>query len=212
VSRGAAGDSRRGDPTAPGRRGSTRGGETLDFGIAKLAADGEDPAVTGGAAATTRAAPVTAEGTTVGTLHYMAPEQIRGEAVDERTDVFATGALMFEMIMGSRAFEGRARMEVYHRTLYEQPQTLGGSPAAVAADRVVRRALAKKPEDRFPAASDMAAALRGLREFEDTGAARAHAITRLIVLPFRVLRPDPATDFLAVSLPDAITCAASSSS
>jgi len=182
-------------------RSSVASAKLLDFGIAKLAAEGEGPA------ATTRAAPVTAEGMTVGTLHYMAPEQIRGEAVDERTDVFAMGALMFEMIMGSPAFPGRTPMEVYHRTLYEQPPALGGSPAAIAADRVIRRALAKKPEDRFPTASDMAEALRGLRASEDTGAARAHAITRLIVLPFRVLRPDPDTDFLAVSLPDAITCA-----
>jgi serine/threonine-protein kinase len=188
-------------------RSGVASAKLLDFGIAKLAADGGGPAMTGGAAATTRAAPVTAEGMTVGTLHYMAPEQIRGEAVDERTDVFAMGALMFEMIMGSPAFPGRTPMEVYHRTLYEQPPALGGSPAAVAADRVIRRALAKKPEDRFPTASDMAAALRGLRAFEDIGAARAHAITRVIVLPFRVLRPDPDTDFLAVSLPDAITCA-----
>ena len=183
------------------------GAKLLDFGIAKLAARGESLDVGSGSAAPTQAAPVTAEGMTVGTMHYMAPEQLRGEAVDERTDVFALGALLFEMIMGSRAFPGRTPMEVYHRTLYEQPPALGGSPAAIAADRVIRRALAKRPEERYPRASDMAEALRGLRGIEDTGATRAHAITRLIVLPFRVLRPDPDTDFLAVSLPDAITCA-----
>jgi len=179
----------------------------LDFGIAKLAPSGQGRARAGDAVAPTQAVPVTAEGMTVGTMHYMAPEQIRGEPVDERTDLFAIGALLFEMIMGSRAFPGRTPMEVYHRTLYEQPPALGGSPAAIAADRVIRRALAKSPEDRYSSAAELAEAIRGLGEIEDTGATRAHAITRLIVLPFRVLRPDPDTDFLAVSLPDAITCA-----
>ena len=189
-----------------GRSGVTTA-KLLDFGIAKLALTGQGPIGAGDALAPTRAAPVTAEGMTVGTLHYMAPEQIRGEVVDERTDIFAMGALVFEMIMGSRAFPGRTPMEVYHRTLYEQPPALGGSPAALAVDGVIRRALAKRPEDRYPRAGDMAEALRGLRAIEVDGATRAHAITRLIVLPFRVLRPDPDTDFLAASLPDAITCA-----
>jgi len=189
-----------------GRSGVTTA-KLLDFGIAKLALTGQGPRGAGDALAPTRAAPVTAEGMTVGTVHYMAPEQIRGEVVDERTDIFAMGALVFEMIMGSRAFPGRTPMEVYHRTLYEQPPALGGSPAALAVDGVIRRALAKRPEDRYPRAGDMAEALRGLRAIEVDGATRAHAITRLIVLPFRVLRPDPDTDFLAASLPDAITCA-----
>ena len=168
----------------------------LDFGLAKLGAYGERPALAGDATAPTQAAPVTADGTILGTLHYMAPEQIRGELVDARTDLFAMGAVIFEMIMGSRAFPGRTPMEVCHRTLYEQPPALGGSPAAIAADRVIRRSLAKRPEDRYAKASEMADALRALREIEDAGATRAHAITRLIVLPFRVLRPDPDTDFL----------------
>ena len=179
----------------------------LDFGLARLAGHGEPPALAGDATAPTETAPLTSEGTILGTLHYMAPEQIRGEFADARADLFAMGAIIFEMIMGSRAFPGRTPMEVYHRTLYEQPPALGGSPAAIAADRVIRRALAKRPEDRYATASEMVVALRALREIEDTGATRAHAITRLIVLPFRVLRPDPDTDFLAVSLPDAITCA-----
>jgi serine/threonine-protein kinase len=190
----------------PGQPGATAA-KLLDFGIAKLTAPVDLAAMAGGSESTTQAPPVTAEGSTLGTLHYMAPEQIRGEAIDPRTDVFAMGALLFEMIMGSRAFPGRTPVEVYHRTLYEQPPAVGGSPAATGADRVIRRALAKRPEDRYQKASDMAAAIRALHTLDDAGAARAHAITRLIVLPFRILRPDPDTDFLAVSLPDAITCA-----
>ncbi len=177
----------------------------LDFGLAKLGAADAAVASAGDGTTTRQAAPVTADGAILGTLHYMAPEQIRGEAVDARTDLFAMGAVLFELIMGSRAFPGRTPMEVCHCTLYEQPPALGGSPAAIAADRVIRRALAKRPEDRYATASEMAEALRSLGRIEDTGETRAHAITRLIVLPFRVLRPDPDTDFLAVSLPDAIT-------
>jgi serine/threonine protein kinase len=177
----------------------------LDFGLAKFPSLGGPPASAGDETTTRQAAPVTVEGAVLGTLHYMAPEQIRGETVDARTDLFAMGAVLFEMIMGRRAFPGRTPMEVCHCTLYEQPPALGGSPAAIAADRVIRRALAKRPEDRYATASEMVEALRSLGRIEDTGEARAHAITRLIVLPFRVLRPDPDTDFLGVSLPDAIT-------
>jgi TolB-like protein len=176
----------------------------LDFGLAKRAVPGV-PIAPGHDGTTTRqTAPVTLEGTILGTLHDMSPEQIPGEVVDRRTDLFALGAVLFEMIMGNRAFPGRTAMEVCHCTLYEQPPALGGSPVATAADRVIRRALAKRPEDRFATAFEMAGAIRALRQIEDAGAIRAHAITRLIVLPFRVLRADPDTDILAVSLPDAI--------
>jgi TolB-like protein/predicted Ser/Thr protein kinase/tetratricopeptide (TPR) repeat protein len=171
----------------------------LDFGLARAMPS----EITGSQEATE--SQLTQEGAIVGTLAYMAPEQVRGEPVDARTDLFALGAVIFEMLMGRRAFPGRTPMEIYHCTLYEQPPALGGSPAATAADRVIRRALAKRPEDRYARASEMAEALRTLRAVEDTGVTRAHAITRLIVLPFRILRPDPDTDFLAVSLPDAIT-------
>ena len=100
----------------------------LDFGLAKLAVPGRAPALNADGTTTRQASPVTAEGTILGTLHYMAPEQIRGEAVDARTDLFAMGAVLFEMIMGSRAFPGRTPLEVCHCTLYEQPPALGGSP------------------------------------------------------------------------------------
>jgi TolB-like protein len=152
---------------------------------------------------------LTQAGAAVGTPAYMAPEQLRGEPVDGRTDLFAMGAVIFEMLMATRAFAGKTPVEVYHKTLYEQPPALGGSPAATVMDRVIRRALAKRPEDRYAGAAEMAEALRAVREVEDTGETRAHSIARLIVLPFRILRPDPDTDFLGVSVPDAITNALS---
>jgi len=135
----------------------------------------------------------------------MAPEQVTGEEVDGRCDLFAAGAILFEMLAGRPAFDGRTSVQILHGTLYEQPPALTGSPAVAAADRVIRRALAKRPVERPESADAMAAELRAVDgvEVNDTPT-MARALTRLVVLPFRVLRPDPETDFLAFSLPDAI--------
>jgi TolB-like protein/tetratricopeptide (TPR) repeat protein len=135
----------------------------------------------------------------------MAPEQLSGEALDPRSDLFAAGAILFEMLAGRPAFGGHSFVDTLHATLNEQPPALVGSPAVAAADRVIRRALAKRPEDRPQSAEAMATELRAIRGANggDT-ATLARALTRLVVLPFRVLRPDPETDFLAFSLPDAI--------
>ncbi len=97
-------------------------------------------------------------------------------------------------------------VEVLHATRYEQPPALTGSPAVAAVDRVVRRALAKRPTERPASADAMAEELRAISGVERSDTATlAHTMTRLVVLPFRVLRPDPETDFLAFSLPDAIS-------
>jgi non-specific serine/threonine protein kinase len=148
---------------------------------------------------------LTRTGFVMGTPRYMAPEQVTGELVDARADLFATGAILFEMLAGRPAFAGRTVGEVLHATLYEQPPALTGSPAVVAVDRVIRRALAKRPAERPPSADDMAEELRAhCGTASDGSAVLAQALTRLVVLPFRVLRPDPETDFLAFSLSDAI--------
>lgn len=146
-----------------------------------------------------------------GTPRYMSPEQIGGEAVDPRTDVFAAGAVLFEMLAGRPAFNGRTVAEVLHATRHEQPPALVGSPAIAALDRVIRRAMAKQPADRFASAEAMARELRAVGAVEGNDAPLlAHTLTRLVVLPFRVLRADPETDFLASSLPDAIATSLSS--
>ena len=148
---------------------------------------------------------LTRTGVVMGTPRYMAPEQVAGEAVDARTDLFAAGAILFEMLAGRPAFSGRTILEVLHATRYEQPPALTGSPAIAAVDRVIRRAMAKRPAERPASADAMAEELRVISGVQSGAApALAHAFTRLVVLPFRVLRPDPETDFLAFSLPDAI--------
>ena len=152
----------------------------------------------------TAAAALTRSGIVIGTPHYMSPEQAMGEPVDARADLFAAGAILFEMLAGRQAFTGRTIVDILHATLHEQPPALTGSPGIAAVDRVIRRALAKRPQDRFPSADAFAEELRELRGDSDDSRALARALTRVVVLPFRVLRPDPETDFLAFSLPDAI--------
>ena len=147
----------------------------------------------------------TRTGMVLGTPRYMAPEQVTGETVDARSDLFGAGAILFEMLAGRPAFGGRTIAEVIHATCYEQPPALTGSPAVAAVDRVIRRALAKRPDDRPPSAEAMAEDLRAIERVDDSAASTmARPLTRLVVLPFRVLRADPETDFLAFSLPDAI--------
>jgi serine/threonine protein kinase/tetratricopeptide (TPR) repeat protein len=174
------------------------GVKLLDFGLARPS----DPAL---ARSLSSAADLTGSGMLVGTAGYMAPEQLTGEGLDARTDLFAAGAVLFEVLAGRRAFDGRSVFEILHATLHEQPPALTGSPAVVAADRVIRRALAKRPAERPASAEAMAEELRAVRSVDgDDTATLALALTRIVVLPFRVLRPDPETDFLAFSLPDAI--------
>ncbi len=176
------------------------GVKLLDFGLARPVAgpgDGDEEATR------TR---LTQAGTVLGTPYYMSPEQMQGHPADARSDLFAAAAILFEMLTGRPAFAGRTMMAVFHATLYENPPALGGSPGIAAVDRVIRRALSKRPEDRHPRAADMAQELRAALLLDDAQAAPLlRAVTRIIVLPFRLFRPDPETDFLAFSLPDSIT-------
>ena len=151
------------------------GVKVLDFGLARTS----DPDL---AASLDE---LTHTGMVLGTPRYMAPEQVTGEALDARSDLFAAGAILFEMLAGRPAFDGKNAVEILHATIYEQPPALTGSPAVVAACRVIRRALAKRPADRPASAEAMAADLRGVGglQGEDTPAL-ARALTRIVVLPF----------------------------
>jgi TolB-like protein len=181
---------------------TSHGVKLLDFGLAReVQREGEGTAVT-------TESQLTQAGAVVGTPSYMAPEQLQGQRTDPRTDLFALGAVLFEMLTAKRAFGGQSLAEIYHQTLYEQPPALSGSEAVREADKVIRRALAKRPEGRFPTAVAMAEALQAAKAAEDAGEElRAHPVTRLMVLPFRMLRPDEETDFLAFAVPDAVTAA-----
>jgi len=152
---------------------------------------------------------LTRSGVVLGTPRYMAPEQVNGGPIDARTDLFAVGAMLFEMLAGRPAFGGDSMVEVLRATLMEQPPALTGSPAIAAVDRVIRRALAKNPAGRPASAEAMAEELNAVRGVNGRSGPQppelARPLTRVVVLPFRMLRPDPDIDFLAYSLPDAIT-------
>ncbi|MGE0360119.1 MAG: protein kinase [Vicinamibacterales bacterium] len=174
------------------------GVKLLDFGLARPM---------GGWRAGDTATQLTEIGAIAGTPSYMAPEQVRGEALDGRTDLFALAAILFEMLAGRVAFGGATTVDVLHAVLHEQPPALAGSGAVVGLDRVIHRALHKNPVDRYASAVEMAEAIRAVGASRDSLALAtpmARPMTRLIALPFRVLRPDNETDFLAFSLPDAI--------
>ena len=177
------------------------GVKLLDFGLARAVAS--DVAAT--------AQDLTMASQVVGTPAYMAPEQLDGSPVDVRADLFAAGVLLFEMVAGRSPFAAATTLASMHAVLYERPPALTGSASVEAVDRVVRRALEKKPADRYQSAAEMAATARVADGGEDSGQmARAVAVTRLVVLPFRVIPPDPDTEVLAVGLADALTASLSS--
>jgi len=171
------------------------GVKLLDFGVATTTSTAPDETMTR----------LTTPGTMVGTPQYAAPEQLKGEATDERTDVFAAGVVVYEMLAGRPPFTGASAVEVFHAIMYDEPPVLTGGPAVNAIDRVLHRALAKRPADRYQSADALAQDLRASLLLSDTQPIAARTATRLIVLPLRILRPDAETDFLAFSLADAIT-------
>jgi TolB-like protein len=149
---------------------------------------------------------LTRPGTLIGTPRYMAPEMLSDGPVGPPADLFALGAILFEMLTGKPAFGGRTVYEVCAALMREQPPPLVGAPDVMAADGIIQRALVKDPAHRSPAAATMAREVREALALLDGGAtARVRTMTRLIVLPFRLLRPDGEIDFLASSLPEAIT-------
>jgi len=180
------------------------GVKLLDFGLARETA----PAILAADETTMSpsASPLTLSGMIVGTPRYMAPEQLMSGVVDDRADLFAAGALLFEMISGHPPFEADNAMKLFHAIVYEAPPNLAGSPAIAAVNRIVHRALAKRADDRYSNAAAMAKDLREVMALSDVATpAVAHRVTRLIVLPLRMLRPDPEIDFLAQAVPEAIT-------
>ena len=174
---------------------TTHGVKLLDFGLA--CAFGADSLETR----------LTRPGVVLGTPQYLAPEQVLGQPVDARADLFAVGAVLYEMLTGRLPFNGGSVPAIAHAIAYEHPPALGGAAGVGAVDRVIHKALAKRPVDRYPSARAMLEDLRGTVALIDSGTAAQpiRPMTRLIVLPFRVLRPDADIDFLAFGLSDALT-------
>lgn len=147
----------------PGNIMLTKSGtKLLDFGLAKPA---KSMAAMVGSGPTMSAA-LTSEGAIVGTFQYMAPEQIRGENADARTDIFAFGAALYEMVTGERAFPGKNQISVMSAILEKEPQAISAlQPLAPAAlDRVAKACLAKDPEERLQTVHDLKLQLEWIRD------------------------------------------------
>jgi serine/threonine protein kinase len=176
------------------------GVKLLDFGVARAANDeGAETQLS-----------LTRPGTIVGTPKYMAPEQVQAGPVDARTDIFATGAILYEMLTGHAPFEASSLVALADQILRADPPMLAGSPQIGAADRVIHRALAKAPAARYASAAAMAADLQTLPTLIEPEPRLARPVARLIVLPFRWLRPDEEFAFLTFGLADALTNSLSS--
>lgn len=130
----------------------------LDFGVAKLQAAGDD--VRSIESMTT----VTKHGAMIGTVAYMSPEQLRGKPVDHRSDIFSFGAILYEMMSGSRAFRGETEVDTITAVLREEPSAVNLEEAGIPAGYwdIIEHCLEKDPEDRFQSAKDLAFALQTL--------------------------------------------------
>jgi len=141
------------------------GAKLLDFGLAK-SADGQGVLIEGLTSLETQARPLTQEGTILGTFQYMAPEQLEGLESDARTDIFALGAVLYEMATGKRAFVGSNKTSLIAAIVAANPEPISNvthmTPPAL--DHVVRRCLEKDPDDRWQSAQDVASQLQWISE------------------------------------------------
>jgi len=152
----------------PGNIMLTRSGaKVLDFGLAKLKGTKGTPVAAGLSALPTEGGrPLTAEGAIVGTMQYMAPEQLEGKEADTRSDIFALGTVTYEMTTGRRAFTGKSQASLIAAILASDPPSISilqpMTPPAL--DRLVRRCLVKDPDERWQSAHDLLADLKWIAE------------------------------------------------
>jgi Tol biopolymer transport system component len=139
------------------------GAKLLDFGLAKAHAAEAAAGMTSG---TTKTTPLTGEGTILGTLQYMAPEQLEGGEVDARTDLFALGAVIYEMATGKKAFEGKSQASLIAAILDRDPPPVSTvqSVCPPALDHVVQTCLTKAPESRWQTARDISIELKWITQ------------------------------------------------
>ncbi|MBU0984513.1 MAG: serine/threonine-protein kinase, partial [candidate division Zixibacteria bacterium] len=139
------------------------GAKLMDFGLAKLALNGSAPQ---GMTAITQTTPLTGAGTILGTMQYMAPEQLEGKEADARSDIFAFGAILYEMTTGKRAFEGGSQATLIAAIIEREPTSLSvvipSTPPLF--ERLVKKCLAKDPQNRWQSAADLSDELRWISQ------------------------------------------------
>jgi Tol biopolymer transport system component/tRNA A-37 threonylcarbamoyl transferase component Bud32 len=168
----------------PGNIMLTKGGARLmDFGLAKSA----HSAVAGAAASApllsaaltlsdaSPVSPLTTAGAVVGTIQYMSPEQVEGKEIDGRSDIFSFGAVLYEMVTGKRAFEGKSQLSVASSILEKEPEPISTlrPMSRPTLDRTIRKCLAKHPDERWQSASDLATQLSWIGDSSATATAIA---------------------------------------
>src|SRR6266545_1902952 len=166
--------------------------KVLDFGLAKVSGD----------SAVTRQA-LTRNGTLLGTPRYMAPEQLIGDPIDTRTDIYAAGLVLFEMLTGRLPFDASSTQARLEAMLKGETPSLPPTRARTPLNYIVRRALDRRPDGRYQTAAAMAADLRAEAGTMIGSAIAQRPAVRLVVLPFRLLRPDEDISFLEGALPEA---------
>ena len=154
----------------------------LDFGLARKVEAIRSEETTGSFVNDMHA---TEPGAVLGTVGYMSPEQVRGEVLDARSDLFAFGAMLYEMLSGQRAFRGASAVETMHAILKSEPRALSSldPPAPAAVERIVQRCLEKSRDERFRSAHDLAFALEALSDVRSSAIAAVPAKRRLSVRP-----------------------------
>jgi eukaryotic-like serine/threonine-protein kinase len=152
------------------------GAKLLDFGLAKA---GALTSTSTDLTAAIAASSLTDRGVIVGTFRYMSPEQVQGKELDGRSDLFSLGAVLYEMVTGRKAFDGKSQLHAASSILEKEPESILAiaprTPASV--DHVIRRCLAKDPDERWQTARDLASELEWLRKSGDQSASPAHPRT-----------------------------------
>jgi serine/threonine protein kinase/tetratricopeptide (TPR) repeat protein len=181
----------------------------LDFGLAKLT----EPASDARSQLETAAPAKTEAGTLLGTAGYMAPEQIRGEAVDERADVFAFGCVLFELLTGTKAFRRQTSAQSFAATLTETPALPAGHDPRLA--QLLERCLARRREDRLASARQLADEIDALKEGDGgrssvsrvsrkTAARKTSTPDSVAVLPFANESEDPEVEYLSDGIAESL--------
>lgn len=167
----------------------------LDFGLAHVQPLQPDEAVT-----------MTQPGMVMGTVGYVSPEQLRGEPARAPSDIFALGAVLYEMVSGRRAFGAGTAQDTLSAILRDDPPDLARSGKSIPAElaRIVSHCLEKNPAERFQSARDLAFALKTMASGDTAGPSQPESIDSIAVLPFTNVTRDPEVEYLSDGVTETI--------
>ena len=166
--------------------------KVLDFGLAKIAETQRDLSNASMLPTGAPAGPITERGFILGTVAYMSPEQADGKAIDERSDLFSLGVVLYEMATGERPFTGETNLSILSSIFKDTPKSVTDfNPALPRIARIIRRALAKDPERRYQTAKDLRNDLEDLKTSLESSAPSAPYATDTLASDSSLPRPRP---------------------